>query len=85
MPIELNKQEHDEAIHSLKRYFSEEMDQDLSDLRARLLLEYFLKEIGPFSYNQGVQDAAGFIRRGLEDASATCFEQPLTHWRSKKQ
>jgi len=31
------------AIGSLKRYFSEELDEELSDLRASLLLEFIVK------------------------------------------
>jgi uncharacterized protein (DUF2164 family) len=85
MDIELNPQERDEAMQSLKRYFAVEMDQDLSDLRARLLLDYVLKELGPFAYNRGVQQAEAFFRRGLEDLSATCLEPPLTYWPEKKK
>ena len=82
MAIELTKEESAEAIHSLKQYFTSEMDDELSDLRAKLL-DYILKEIGPFAYNLGVKHADEFFRKRLEDLSATCFEQPMTYWKSK--
>lgn len=85
MAIKLTPQERDEAIHSLKRYFSEEMDETLSDLRARLLLDYVLQEIAPVAYNRGVQHAEEFFRKRLEDLSATCFEPPFTYWQSKRR
>jgi uncharacterized protein (DUF2164 family) len=85
MAIELTSQEADDAIHSLKKYFSSEMESELSDLRARLLLDYVLKEIGPLAYNRGVQDAEKFFRQRLEDLPATCFEPTFTYWQAKKR
>ena len=85
MPIELTKQENEEVIHSLKRYFSSEFEQDLSDLQARLLVDYFIKEIAPLAYNQGVKHAEEFLRGRLEDLPATCFEQGLTYWQKKRK
>ncbi len=83
--LELTPQERDEVTHSLKRFFQEEMDEPLGDLRARLLLDYVLKEIAPLAYNRGVQDADRFLRQRLEDLPATCFEPPLTYWPLKRK
>jgi uncharacterized protein (DUF2164 family) len=85
MGIELTAQESDDAIFSLKKYFATELDTELSDLRAKLLLDYLLKEIGPLAYNRGVHDAEEFLRHRLEDLSATCFEPPFTYWQTKKK
>jgi uncharacterized protein (DUF2164 family) len=83
MKLELSKQETDEVIYSLKRYFDSELESELSDLKARLLFDYILKEFGPLAYNRGVQDAEQFMRARVEDIPATCFEQPMTYWKSK--
>lgn len=85
MDIELTTQETEEAMHSLRKYFASELDAELSDLRAKLLLDYVLKEIGPLAYNRGVHDAEEFFRKRLEDLPATCFEPALTYWQSKKK
>ncbi len=85
MAIQLTPQETDEVTHSLKKYFAAEFDQELSDLKTRLLLDYVLKEIAPFAYNQGVRDAENFFRKTLEDVSGTCFEPPLTYWQKKRK
>lgn len=85
MKLELNKQESDEVIQSLKRYFAAEMETDLSELRAKLLFDYFVAEFGPLAYNRGVQDAERFLRRQLEEVSGTCFAAPLTYWKSKRK
>jgi len=77
----LDTQEKDEAMASLKHFFTEEFDMDLSDLRARLLLDFIFKEFAPFAYNQGVKDAEAFFRQRLEDLPGSCYEHPMTHWK----
>lgn len=84
MATELTVAEQAEAIASLKRYFSSELEVELSELRAKLLLEFVLKEIGPLAYNRGVQDAEAFFRQRLEDLPATCFEPAFTYWKRKR-
>ena len=85
MAIELSLQENAEIIHSLKKYFRTELDQELSELKAKLFLDYVVKEIAPLAYNQGVNDAEEFFRNKLEDLSATCFEPGLTYWQKKRR
>ena len=85
MAIELTDQEREEATHSLKKFFADEMDENLGDLRARLLLDYVLKDLAPLGYNRGVRDAEEFFRKQIEDLSATCFEPPFTYAQAKKK
>ena len=85
MPIELDKQETKEVLASLRRYFSEELDGEISEMRAKFLLDYILKEIAPFAYNKGVKDAEIYFRGKIEDLSGTCFEEGLTYWLKKKK
>ena len=85
MPIDPRPPETEELIHSLKKYFSAELDRELGDLGAQLLLDYIFKEIAPIAYNQGVRDAEVFFRKQIEELSATCFEPPLTYWHKKKK
>ena len=85
MAIELNKQEIAEIIPSIQKFFREELDLDLSEMRAGFLLNYFMKEIGPFAYNRGVRDAETYFRSKVEDLAGTCFEDGLTYWIKKKK
>ncbi len=85
MAIELDPQETKDALASLQHYFREELEMELSEMRARFLLEYILKEIGPLAYNRGVKDAEDFLRGKLEDLSATCFEHGLSYWATKSK
>lgn len=85
MPIELTKQETANVIPSLHRYFREELEHEISEMQAKFVLNYFLKEIAPFAYNRGVQDAERYFRGRVEDLSGTCFEPALTYWQKKKK
>lgn len=85
MAIELTKEEMADIVPSLQRYFREELEVELSEMRAKFLLSYFLKEIAPFAYNKGVKDAESFFRGKVEDLTATCFEDGLTYWLKKQK
>jgi len=85
MAIELSKQETEAIVPSLQKFFKDELEQDLSEMRAKFLLNYFLKEIAPFAYNRGVKDAEAYFRNKVEDLTGTCFEDGLTYWIKKKK
>jgi len=85
MSIELTKPEIEQVVASIQRYFREELDQEITEMRARFLLNYFLKEIAPFAYNKGVSDAEAFFRARVEDLPGTCFEEALTYWQQKRK
>ena len=85
MAIQLSKPEIEAIVPSLRKYFTEELELELSEMRAKFVLDYFLKEIAPFAYNQGVKDAEMFFRAKVEDLPATCFEEGLTYWHPKKK
>lgn len=85
MSLELTKEEFAQVIPSLQRYFREEFDQELSEMKARFLLEYFQREIAPLAYNRGVKDAEQYFRAKTEDLTGICYEDPLTYWTRKKR
>jgi uncharacterized protein (DUF2164 family) len=84
MAIELTKEQKEKAVPSLQKFFREELEVDLSEMRAKFLLNFFLKEIGPIAYNKGVKDAESFFRGKVEDLTATCFEDAFTYWLKKR-
>lgn len=85
MAITLSKEEIAQIIPSLQKYFREELEQEISEMRAKFLLDYFLKEIAPLAYNKGVSDAEAYVRARVEDLAGTCFEEGLTYWRQKRK
>jgi len=80
MPIKINKEAESRMIESLTRYFLEEMDSEIGDLRASLLLDYIIREIGPTIYNLAVSDAQAIMTERVNDLDGTCYEQEFTFW-----
>jgi uncharacterized protein (DUF2164 family) len=75
MRISLAADRRSSLIHALKQYFEEHFDETLSDFRAEALLDYFVKELGPPVYNQGVRDAHAYIQDKLGDLEGEVYER----------
>lgn len=67
MKIELSQERKNEAITKIKNYFLNERDEEIGDLSASLLLDFFVNELGPSIYNQGLYDAIAFYQEKAED------------------
>ena len=61
-------------LRALKDYTTAEFDEPLSDFRAEGLLDFFIRELGPPVYNQGVRDAANFVQSKLADIDGEIYE-----------
>ena len=80
MTIELDKDTKKALVASIKRYFDENLDDDIGDLKASLLLEFCLKEIGPTIYNQAISDAETFLQDKVADLENGCWEAEFAFW-----
>jgi uncharacterized protein (DUF2164 family) len=65
---------------SIKRYVSENLDQEIGDLQAGLLLDFCLKEIGPSIYNKAVADAQAYFEARVADLEGVCHEAEFAYW-----
>jgi len=73
MAIELKKEVQDRMVASIQKYFQENMDEEVGDLKALLLMEFFLKELGPAIYNQAVSDAQGVMMERVNELDSVCY------------
>lgn len=78
--IELSDEARKQAVTSLRRYFAAEMDEEIGDLKAGLLLDYVLHEIGPSIYNGAIGDAQTYLRDRVADLEAVCSAPEFTFW-----
>ena len=78
--IELSPEATKQLRASIKRYFAEELDQDIGDLKADMLLDYCLKEIGPSIYNQAIADAQAYFTGRVADLEGVCHEDEFGYW-----
>lgn len=54
-----------QATVSIRQYFADELGQEIGDLKASLVLDYFLVELGPAVYNKAIADAKTFYSKTL--------------------
>jgi len=54
-------------------YFRNEHDDPIGDLKAEMMVEFFVKEIGPHIYNQAISDACAFMQDKLIDLEGTLY------------
>jgi len=80
MAITLSPEAKKELLGSIKRYIAENFDQDIGDLKAGMLLDYVVKEIGPSVYNQAIADAQAYFVARVDDLEGVCFEKEFTYW-----
>lgn len=73
-----------QAVRSIRRYFTEELDQDIGDLKAGLVLDYFLREIGPSIYNQAIADARAYFEARSTDLESVCYHAEFPYWDIKR-
>jgi uncharacterized protein (DUF2164 family) len=78
--ITLTDEAKKQAVASIRRYFKEELDQEIGDLKAGLLLDYFLREMGPTVYNRAVADARGFFEERAADLDGVCSGAEFPYW-----
>lgn len=80
MPVTLSPEARKQALGSLKRFLTEALEVEASDLQAIALLDYLSKELLPTAYNAGVADAQAWIRDRLTDLEGACFEPEFGYW-----
>ena len=80
MPIKLSPETTKRLIASIKRYAAENLDEEIGDLKAGLLLDYCLKEIGPSVYNQAITDAQAYFTGRVADLEGVCHEPEFGFW-----
>lgn len=75
-----------QGIASIKHFVLDTLDQEIGDLKAALILDYFLKEHGPTVYNQALADARAFVEEKAADLEGLGYqvEFPLSTAAKKK-
>lgn len=81
MAIQLEKDAEKRALGSIKRFFSEELDEDVGDLKARLVLDFFLKEVSPTVYNQAMKDAQAYFQDKTAELGDVRHEPEFDYWK----
>ena len=84
MAIKLQQDTEKFLTDSIKRFFAEELDEDIGDLKALLVLDFCLKQIGPSIYNQAIADAQSFFQEKSLDLGAARYEPEFGYWQKPR-
>lgn len=75
MRIKLSDDRRALLLRAIRQHFLDEFDEPISDFRADALLDFFMRELGPPVYNQGVRDASSYIQEKLMDIEGEVYER----------
>lgn len=85
MSIELSKEQRAQATTSIERYFRANMDEPIGNMAAAALLGFFLAEIAPVVYNQGVADAQSKLQAWVSELDIEVQEEEFAYWKKGAQ
>lgn len=68
---------------SIQRFFREELDEEIGDLKARRVLEFVLREFGPSVYNQAMADARTHLEEKLAEMGDVRYEPEFDFWKRR--
>lgn len=63
--LKFTKQQKDSMIADIQRFFYEERNEEIGDLAADNVLEFFKQHLGPYFYNEGIKDARNILEEKL--------------------
>ncbi len=84
MAIKLEKDTQQYMTDSIKRFFADDLDMEIGDLKANQVLEFCVREIAPSVYNQAIADAQAYFEEKTLDLGAARFEPEFDFWKGRK-
>jgi uncharacterized protein (DUF2164 family) len=80
MAIKLQKDTEKYLVGSIKRFFEQNLDTDIGDLKAVMVLDFCIREIGPSIYNRAIADAQEYFQEKAADLAGSRFETEFDYW-----
>ena len=68
-PIRFSREEIADIKARLRPYFRDELEMELRDLPAEMLIDFLAREIGPYFYNRALYDAQAIVSQMSEQVS----------------
>lgn len=74
MSLELDENRRLAMLGDIRAFFAESLDDEIGDLKARLVLDFFLGRLGAAVYNQAVADAHAWAQDKLMDIEGELYQ-----------
>lgn len=65
--FDISKEKQDELIRAIQVFFLEDLDEDIGQLKALLVMDFLIDKMGAAFYNQGIEDSYKYLNDRLED------------------
>ena len=72
--IQFSSDEKDILVRKIKRYFAEELRQEIGGFDAEFLLAFFSGEVGAYFYNRGLYDAQAILSGKLDELGEAIYQ-----------
>ena len=73
MEIKISEERLKLMAEQVQSYFRTEHEDSIGDLKAEMIVEFFIKSLGPQIYNQAIDDAHAFIQDKLLDLEGILY------------
>ncbi len=73
MEIKLSVIRKKEIVEAVQANFRNEQDEIIGELKAEMLVDFFIEKLGPKIYNQAIEDASSFIQGKLIDLEGILY------------
>lgn len=73
MEIKLSAIRKKEIVEAVQANFRNEQDEIIGELKAEMLVDFFIEKLGPKIYNQAIEDAGSFIQGKLIDLEGILY------------
>ncbi|PKQ37854.1 MAG: DUF2164 domain-containing protein [Actinobacteria bacterium HGW-Actinobacteria-1] len=83
MIMKLEKDTERYLLDSIKRFFGEEMEMPVGDLKAMQILDFFVGEMGPSIYNQAIVDAQAYFTEKVSDLAGVHNQAEFDYWKKR--
>ncbi|RCX23864.1 uncharacterized protein (DUF2164 family) [Fontibacillus phaseoli] len=79
IPVKIPKEHKEEMIKSVQAFFEEERSESIGELGADQLIDFMIKELAPYLYNKGIEDARKVILEKMNqvDDELYALEKPI--------
>lgn len=81
--MKLDKDTEKYLLDSIKRFFAQEMEMEIGDLKAGQVLDFFVAEMGPSVYNQAIADAQVYMTEKVSDLAGVHNPAEFDYWKKR--
>ena len=74
MRIRLSEERRAALVAAIRAHFRDRHDEEMGELKASLILDFFVEQLGPPVYNQAIRDAHDFLQDKLVDLEGEFYE-----------